>query len=204
MAADSRNSSKGPWSRLRDKSPGCWLPPFLALFQRNVSVCPRVRACSRVQRESDRTSPTACVYIYIYMCTMYTCWFIGSYTRDKPAFATPQGSNGFVRLDMSLTTTLLFGSTRRRKLRYVRVEKVLLRSYLRSNNFTKIRRRSVIRWLVIEKGVFLTFLTSIILREVKFPFINLSYNLSYAFIFISPFLKRVYFSFLNSKVIWKG
>lgn len=86
----------------------------------------------------------------------------------------------------------------------MRVEKVLLRSYLRSNNFTKIRRRSVIRWLVIEKGVFLTFLTSIILREVKFPFINLSYNLSYAFIFISPFLKRVYFSFLNSKVIWKG
>lgn len=79
----------------------------------------------------------------------------------------------------------------------MRVEKVLLRSYLRSNNFTKIRRRSVIRWLVIEKGVFLTFLTSIILREVKFPFINLSYNLSYAFIFISPFFEKSVLFFLK-------
>lgn len=53
---------------------GCWLPPFLALFQRNVSVCPRVRACSRVQRESDRTSPTAaCIYIYICIYMVYTC-----------------------------------------------------------------------------------------------------------------------------------
>lgn len=78
----------------------------------------------------------------------------------------------------------------------MRVEKVLLRSYLRSNNFTKIRRRSVIRWLVIEKGVFLTFLTSIILREVKFPFINLSYNLS------DILCVHIYLSFFEKSVLF--
>ena len=96
-----QQNSKGTRSRLRDKSPVGCLPFQLSFSHR---FCPRVRACTRVQRESDRPANSLA----------YTCWFIDCYTRDS-RLTPPRGNNGTTRCVCLVQFRILLADFTRKK-----------------------------------------------------------------------------------------